>query len=218
MNEKLGPCPFDISAYAKRCMFRANRISDGKITRGYLVIEQRITIPFPSSPLYHIVQFGSFNGMPTKIDDLVDPDTIKMWTGEVDECGNSIYEPFPDVLNRRTESAANKSLTLGFDVVDTQSGKYPDLHEIALKEDWAKGLAYCDMEGFVIGEDGALILMDECGNFVYTPAGRFRVIGPEALTCEGCTYQPDFPSHAKCHGCARSHTDHYRRPPEGGEK
>lgn len=37
----------------------------------------------------------------------------------------------------------------------------------------------------------------------------------EALTCNGCTYQADFPSHAKCHGCARSHTDHYRRPPEG---
>ena len=36
----------------------------------------------------------------------------------------------------------------------------------------------------------------------------------EPLTCNGCTYQVDFPSHAKCHGCARSHTDHYRRPPE----
>lgn len=36
----------------------------------------------------------------------------------------------------------------------------------------------------------------------------------EPLTCNGCTYQADFPSHEKCHGCARSHTDHYRRPPE----
>lgn len=36
----------------------------------------------------------------------------------------------------------------------------------------------------------------------------------EPLTCKGCAYQADFPSHAKCHGCARSHTDHYRRQPE----
>lgn len=37
----------------------------------------------------------------------------------------------------------------------------------------------------------------------------------EPLTCNGCTYQADFPSHEKCHGCARAYTDHYRRPPEG---
>lgn len=37
----------------------------------------------------------------------------------------------------------------------------------------------------------------------------------ESLTCKGCMYAPDCPSEIHCHGCARMHTDHYRRPPEG---
>lgn len=44
----------------------------------------------------------------------------------------------------------NEPLISGFDVIDTKTGEYPDLWEIALKEDWANGLMYCDMEGFAI--------------------------------------------------------------------
>ena len=50
----------------------------------------------------------------------------------------------------------------------------PRVH-IALNEDWAKHLCYCDMEGFAIQEDGTLILTDECGKFAYCPEGRFLV-------------------------------------------
>ena len=76
----------------------------------------------------------------------------------------------------RAATEANEALTTGFDVVDTQTGEYPDLQWIAINEDWAKGLIYCDMEGFAIDEDGNLVLMDECGNFAYPPAGRFQVV------------------------------------------
>lgn len=38
-----------------------------------------------------------------------------------------------------------------------------------LKEEWTKSLIYCDIDGFYIGEDGSLILADECGNFAYVP-------------------------------------------------
>ncbi len=65
-----------------------------------------------------------------------------------------------------------------FRVVWTSTGEqltYKDLEEIALKEHWAKGLVYCDIEGFYIGEDGTLILADECGNFRYPPEDLFRV-------------------------------------------
>jgi len=34
-----------------------------------------------------------------------------------------------------------------FTVIDVKTGEYPDLETIALYEDWAKGLVYCDMEG-----------------------------------------------------------------------
>lgn len=63
-----------------------------------------------------------------------------------------------------------------FTVIDNKTGEYPDLWEIALKEDWAKHLMYCDMEGFAITEDGTLILLDECGGVAYCPEDRFTVI------------------------------------------
>lgn len=62
-----------------------------------------------------------------------------------------------------------------FTVIDVNTGEYPDLEQIALHEEWADGLTHCDMEGFAIMEDGNLILMDECGKYVFCPAGRFEV-------------------------------------------
>lgn len=73
-----------------------------------------------------------------------------------------------------------------FRVIDNKTGKEADVYNIALKEDWAKGLIYCDMEGFAIEEEGNLILLDECGNVAYCPSGRFTVIpeGAVVLTRE----------------------------------
>lgn len=68
----------------------------------------------------------------------------------------------------------NKSLE--FTVIDKATGKYPDLKQLALKEEWAQNLIYTDMEGFCINEDGNLLLTDECGNVAYCPPGRFRVV------------------------------------------
>lgn len=62
-----------------------------------------------------------------------------------------------------------------FTVIDNKTGKYPDLWKIAQKEEWAKDLMYCDMDGFALLEDGNLILMDECGNYAFCPADRFTV-------------------------------------------
>ena len=44
-----------------------------------------------------------------------------------------------------------------------------------MKEPWAKGPIYCDMDGFAVQSDGSLILLDECGNHVYPPPELFRV-------------------------------------------
>lgn len=62
-----------------------------------------------------------------------------------------------------------------FIVIDKKTGKEADAYQIALKEEWAKGLIYCDMEGFAIEGDGSLVLLDECGNVAYCPSGRFTV-------------------------------------------
>lgn len=66
-----------------------------------------------------------------------------------------------------------------FTVIDNITGEYPDCEQIALKEDWAKGLIYCDIDGFYIGEDGALILMDDCGNARWCPEDRFYVMSED---------------------------------------
>lgn len=63
-----------------------------------------------------------------------------------------------------------------FTVVDTKTGKEADEYEIALHEDWAKHLCYCDMEGWAIENDGTLLLVDECGQFAYADRERFKVV------------------------------------------
>lgn len=62
-----------------------------------------------------------------------------------------------------------------FTVIDKKTGKYPDTEKIALEEEWAKELIYCDIEGFAIEEDGTLVLLDECGNVAYCPKDRFEI-------------------------------------------
>jgi hypothetical protein len=63
-----------------------------------------------------------------------------------------------------------------FHVIDKNTSKEADIEQIAIKEDWAKGLIYCDMEGFFINEEGDLILADECGNYVFCDQDRFQVV------------------------------------------
>ena len=62
-----------------------------------------------------------------------------------------------------------------FIVIDNKTGKEADTYNIALHEDWAKHLCYCDMEGWAIEEDGTLLLVDECGRFAYADRERFKV-------------------------------------------
>lgn len=77
-----------------------------------------------------------------------------------------------------TLTPPNEPLTLGFDVIDKTTGKYPDWEKIAVEESWANGLIYCDMDGIAIREDGTLILLDECGNCVSCPPDRFEIYSP----------------------------------------
>ena len=60
-------------------------------------------------------------------------------------------------------------------VIDNETGKQADPCEIALKEDWAKHLIYCDIGGFALLENGGLVLLDECSGAAYCPSGRFTV-------------------------------------------
>ena len=66
-----------------------------------------------------------------------------------------------------------------FSVIDKKTGKEANSYEIAKKEKWAKGLLYIRMDGFALLEDGSLLLLDSCGNYVYCEQERFEVVEAE---------------------------------------
>ena len=63
-----------------------------------------------------------------------------------------------------------------FIVIESKTGEEADTYDIALHEDWAKHLCYCDIEGWAIEEDGTLLLVDECGRVAYADRERFKVV------------------------------------------
>ena len=63
-----------------------------------------------------------------------------------------------------------------FTVIDTKTGKEADTYNIALHEEWAKHLCYCDMDGWALQDDGSLLLLDECGRYAYADRERFKVV------------------------------------------
>ena len=61
-----------------------------------------------------------------------------------------------------------------FKFIDTKTGKEPTyrvIHNIAKKG----GLMTMDIDQFFVGEDGSLVLADECGNITYCDTKRFMV-------------------------------------------
>lgn len=62
-----------------------------------------------------------------------------------------------------------------FKVIDSKTGKEPIakvIDNIAIEG----GLVRNDIEQFYVGEDGSLILCDDCGNITYCDATRFKVV------------------------------------------
>ena len=103
---------------------------------------------------------------------LIDADKFMEFMTALEEAGAE-HVSFDDLRKFMDEQLKINSMK--FTVIDTKTGNYPDLEKIALTEEWAKDLMYCDMEGFAIEEDGDLMLMDECGNFRYCPDDRFKI-------------------------------------------
>lgn len=59
-------------------------------------------------------------------------------------------------------------------VIDTKTGKEPTervMDNIARKG----GLMQADIDGFYVGEDGQIILVDDCGNCTWVDAERFKI-------------------------------------------
>ena len=62
-----------------------------------------------------------------------------------------------------------------FKIIDKKTGKEPTsrvLHNIAKKH----GLMEMDIDQFFVGEDGAIVLADDCGRMAYVDMNRFEVV------------------------------------------
>lgn len=77
--------------------------------------------------------------------------------------------------NAELRARLNKAVELPFAVIDKKTGKVADVCNIALKEEWAKHLIYCDIDSFAIKENGTLILIDDCNNIAYCPYDMFEI-------------------------------------------
>ena len=61
-----------------------------------------------------------------------------------------------------------------FKVIDTKTGKEPTgrvIYNIAKRGN----LMTMDIDQFYVGEDGSLVLADDCGNITYCDTKRFKV-------------------------------------------
>lgn len=119
----------------------------------------------------------------------------KEYQKELDKQGNGHIAGYPDFdlvyklyfeqkdrIAELEDKIENGTLVeFPFCVFDKKKNKEADCYKIALKEDWAKCLCYCDMEGFAINQDGMLILLDECGRYTYCPDNRFKVVAEARL-------------------------------------
>ena len=95
--------------------------------------------------------------------------------------GQSLYDLYNRLAELEDKIENGTLVEFPFIVVDKRKNKEADCYNIALKEDWAKDLCYCDMDGFAITQDGMLILLDECGRYTYCPDNRFKVVAESEL-------------------------------------
>lgn len=68
----------------------------------------------------------------------------------------------------------NEPLTLddGFDITNADG---TPIDYAALGKRYRDQLCYCDIDGFYIGEDGELVLMDDCGKAVPVDRGDYHI-------------------------------------------
>ena len=61
-----------------------------------------------------------------------------------------------------------------FKIIDRKTGKEPT-DEVITAQARLGNLIPCDIDGFYVGEDGEIILVDDCGNCTWLDMSRFKV-------------------------------------------
>ena len=61
-----------------------------------------------------------------------------------------------------------------FKIIDRKTGKEPT-DRVITAQARSGNLIPCDIDGFYVGEDGQIILVDDCGNCTWLDMRRFKV-------------------------------------------
>ena len=120
-----------------------------------------------------------FCGGEADIDEIAgNPDTDEPYAWEVGckKCNIGWYEETKEkaiaMWNRRAAPENKLTLENGFEI--TNADGTPIDYE-ALGKKYKDQLCYCDIDGFYIGEDGQLVLMDDCGKSVPVDRGDYHI-------------------------------------------
>ena len=99
------------------------------------------------------------------------PSKKQIVTGEYPEVAEALDMA---IAALRRAQPANEPLTLenGFDITNAD-GTPVDYN--ALGQKYKDQLCYCDIDQFYIGEDGELVLMDDCGKAVSVDRGDYHI-------------------------------------------
>lgn len=62
-----------------------------------------------------------------------------------------------------------------FTIIDKRTGEEVDIDNLIEELDLNTNLMVNDIEGFAIGENGEIYLLDECGNFVFVEPDNYDV-------------------------------------------
>lgn len=93
-----------MSIYERHCMFRGKRLEDGEAAYGNLEVRASVMMGpmgcWPPVSTYHLVQVWTRNGVVQSSDEMVDPDSLEMFLGELNEQGRAVYVPMGTVLER----------------------------------------------------------------------------------------------------------------------
>ena len=90
---------------------------------------------------------------------------------------NKIVERLEDLKDKikNHKSINKKEIIKGFTVIDTKTGRYPDLDKLAEEFTEKDRLVYYNLDQFAITEHGDIIVLDTDFTYSNCPLGRFTI-------------------------------------------
>ena len=100
------------------------------------------------------------------------------WNDPCQDTLNAYLNMAIEALEKQQPETTPLTLEDGFDIKNADGSP---IDYDALGKKYKDQLCYCDIDGFYIGEDGQLILMDDCGKSVPVDRGDYHIVAREPV-------------------------------------